>query len=50
MYALPFILGMIGLFFQYNKNRRDFIINGLLFLFHRYGHRDLSESGRSAAP
>jgi hypothetical protein len=33
MYALPFILGMIGLFFQYNKNRRDFIINGLLFFF-----------------
>ncbi len=33
MYALPFILGMIGLFYQYNKNRRDFIINMLLFFF-----------------
>ena len=33
MYALPFILGMIGLFFQYSRNRRDFIINGLLFFF-----------------
>jgi Protein of unknown function (DUF2723) len=33
MYALPFILGMIGLFYQYSKNRRDFIINGLLFFF-----------------
>ncbi len=33
MYALPFILGLIGLFYQYNKNRRDFIINGLLFFF-----------------
>jgi hypothetical protein len=33
MYALPFILGMIGLFFQYNRNRRDFIINMLLFFF-----------------
>jgi hypothetical protein len=33
MYALPFILGMIGLVFQYNRNRRDFIVNGLLFFF-----------------
>ena len=33
MYALPFILGMIGLFFQYKRNRKDFIINGLLFFF-----------------
>jgi len=33
MYALPFILGMIGLFFHYNRNRKDFIINGLLFFF-----------------
>ena len=33
MYALPFILGMIGLFYQYSRNRRDFIINGLLFFF-----------------
>jgi Protein of unknown function (DUF2723) len=33
MYALPFILGMIGLFYHYSRNRRDFIINGLLFFF-----------------
>jgi hypothetical protein len=33
MYALPFILGLIGLFFHYSRNRRDFIINGLLFFF-----------------
>jgi len=33
MYALPFILGMIGLFYQYSRNRRDFFINGLLFFF-----------------
>ena len=33
MYALPFILGLIGLFYHYNKNRRDFIVNGLLFFF-----------------
>jgi hypothetical protein len=33
MYALPFILGMIGLVFHYNRNRRDFIVNGLLFFF-----------------
>jgi hypothetical protein len=50
MYALPFILGLIGLFFQYNRNRRDFIINMLLFFFHRYGHCDLPEPGRPTAP
>jgi Protein of unknown function (DUF2723) len=33
MYALPFILGMIGLFYHYSKNRRDFVVNGLLFFF-----------------
>jgi Protein of unknown function (DUF2723) len=33
MYALPFILGMIGLFYQASRNRRDFIINMLLFFF-----------------
>ncbi len=33
MYALPFILGMIGLFFQYYRNRKDFLINMLLFFF-----------------
>ncbi len=33
MYALPFILGMIGMFYHYSRNRRDFFINGLLFFF-----------------
>ena len=33
MYALPFILGMIGLAFQYTRNKKDFIINFLLFFF-----------------
>jgi hypothetical protein len=33
MFMLPLILGMIGLFFQYNRNRRDFIVTGLLFFF-----------------
>jgi hypothetical protein len=33
LFSLPFILGMIGLFFQYYRNRKDFIINGLLFFF-----------------
>ncbi len=33
MYALPFILGMIGLAFHYSRHRQDFIINFLLFLF-----------------
>jgi len=33
MYALPFILGLIGAFYQAKRNRRDFIINVLLFFF-----------------
>ncbi|MDP4250775.1 MAG: DUF2723 domain-containing protein [Bacteroidota bacterium] len=33
MFALPFILGMIGLAFQYTRNKKDFIINFLLFFF-----------------
>ncbi len=33
MYMLPFILGLIGLVFQYARNRRDFMITGLLFFF-----------------
>jgi hypothetical protein len=33
MYALPFILGLLGLAFQYTRNRRDFIVNLLLFFF-----------------
>ena len=33
MFALPFLLGMIGLVFQYSRNRRDFLITGLLFFF-----------------
>ena len=33
LYALPFILGLIGLFFQVNRNKRDWLINFLLFFF-----------------
>jgi hypothetical protein len=33
MYMLPLILGLIGMFFQYKRNRKDFIITGLLFFF-----------------
>jgi hypothetical protein len=33
MYLLPLILGLIGMFFQYNRNRKDFLIAGLLFFF-----------------
>jgi hypothetical protein len=32
-YALPFILGMLGLFFQYNRNSTQAFIVGLLFFF-----------------
>jgi hypothetical protein len=33
LYALPFILGLIGLFFQYKKDQRDTLVSGLLFFF-----------------
>ncbi len=33
MYALPFILGIIGLIFHYNRNKKDFFITLLLFFF-----------------
>jgi hypothetical protein len=32
-YLLPFILGILGVVFQYNKNRKDALIVGLLFFF-----------------
>ena len=31
--ALPLMLGLVGLFFHYRRNRRDFIVNMLLFFF-----------------
>jgi len=37
MYMLPFILGLIGLVFQYKRNRRDFMITGLLFVLTGFG-------------
>jgi hypothetical protein len=33
LFALPLILGLIGLFFHYYRHRRDFIVNMLLFFF-----------------
>jgi len=33
MYLLPFILGLIGLVFQFKYGRRDFWVTGLLFFF-----------------
>ncbi|MEP6750365.1 MAG: DUF2723 domain-containing protein [Bacteroidota bacterium] len=33
LYGLPFILGLIGMVFHYFKNRKDFLIAGLLFFF-----------------
>ena len=33
MYFLPFILGLIGLFFQLNTNRRDWFVVALFFFF-----------------
>ncbi|MDR3716696.1 MAG: DUF2723 domain-containing protein, partial [Puia sp.] len=33
MYMLPFILGMIGLVFHWNRQPKDFLVTGLLFFF-----------------
>lgn len=33
LFALPFIFGLIGLFYHYHRHRRDFIVNFLLFFF-----------------
>ncbi|MFT3680894.1 MAG: DUF2723 domain-containing protein [Ferruginibacter sp.] len=33
LYGLPFILGLLGLFYQYRKNRQDTLVAGLLFFF-----------------
>lgn len=33
LYMLPFILGILGCVFQFFKNRKDFIVNFLLFFF-----------------
>ncbi|MCX6212071.1 MAG: DUF2723 domain-containing protein [Bacteroidetes bacterium] len=33
LYMFPFILGIIGFIFQYQKNKKDLIVTGLLFFF-----------------
>jgi len=33
LYCLPLILGILGLFYQYKKDRRDALVTGLLFFF-----------------
>ena len=33
LFMLPLLLGIAGIFLQYKKNRRDLIVNGLLFFF-----------------
>ncbi len=33
LYALPFILGLLGFVYQYRKNKRDLLVTGLLFFF-----------------
>jgi len=33
MFMLPFFLGLFGLLFQYQQNKKDFIVTGLLFFF-----------------
>lgn len=33
LYLLPFILGIIGLVYQFNRHRKDFLVNFLLFFF-----------------
>ena len=33
LYMLPFILGLLGLIYQYNKDKKDALVSGLLFFF-----------------
>ena len=33
LFLLPIILGLLGIVFQYNRNKRDFLVVGLLFFF-----------------
>jgi hypothetical protein len=33
LYALPFILGLLGMFFQFKEDKRDALITALLFFF-----------------
>jgi hypothetical protein len=33
LFALPLILGLLGLFYQYKKDKKDALITGLLFFF-----------------
>ncbi len=33
LFALPLILGLIGMFYHYNRHKKDFLINFLLFFF-----------------
>lgn len=33
LFALPFILGLLGMAYQYTKDRRDFLVTFLLFFF-----------------
>jgi hypothetical protein len=33
LYMLPFILGLLGIFYQFKKNRQDALVTGLLFFF-----------------
>ncbi len=33
LYMLPLLLGLAGLFYQMKRNRRDLLVNGLLFFF-----------------
>ena len=33
LFALPFILGLLGLLYQYKKDKKDLLVTGLLFFF-----------------
>jgi hypothetical protein len=33
LFMLPFLLGILGFIYQYQKNKKDFIVTGLLFFF-----------------
>ena len=50
MFLLPVILGLVGLFLQANRNRRDFLVTLAAVFLHRFCDRHLSQPGRLAAP
>jgi hypothetical protein len=46
LYALPFILGILGLVYHASKNKRDALVAGLIVFLYRFCHSIVLEPGR----